>query len=1779
MAAPENRRESVRRSLGLNRDVAQVMDRVAAIISWPYMDHTVRSLKTDLTSFNYLNDIIQKTGNDDRVIYVLFALTLWHIRYGDKDQRAFYITKVRHLYIPLAERLNSELISEDLSTGIFKVEHPEEFQRIVQETASQLGSDIRREVDQAIRNHPDDIDFAVDLMQERFKPIEREMRRVLRSTLGRVLRDMDSVRIHVGLKSPASVYDKISKYKRDKYSTTSELGDLLRAMIITRDKDKAGLAEASIFMSTRFKEDQQQKEKDEQEKKDETKDEAIGVHFNLIYVDSREVSRKWEIQVMDQDDYLKYRFGIEPGRTLAAPIVSRAHWAYKTDRVLRHDKIKPRQNLPGDEMELGLDFAENLSRVYERVNQRMHILILHPARRGDRKSLSVITLDHGGTPFDAGMHRKIQLDEQYRGFTKGGQLLDHYATLQPGMVLEQYTKGDPIRVQDSISLLERLRKTPSLRGRLMLERLIIKPEEYNDAIIDGRDILNQKIKELQLNPYSEDTFQLISQFNEERRLARNEEGNFHFNELAAALAMDLVQPDQLRDFLAERIAMRDSRGPTGRTDRDPARSNRRLTDREFRFLLDILKVFRPVIIQQMSMPYNRDLLNKKEQVAARLAEHGFTGAADILRSENTLLIRVPKTLLKFIRLWTSKLSDPLEIYGLNDMFIDEGKTKNVIMVFPHPSGINDESIIAHEAFALSMQTRKHGRAIDIDFDIDGLGLKVEELMQQPVRYPGWTPGHRGLVPQGVIDFIESSRILEDDISDQTGIYPTRTNRLLNRKERLFERSLGAIIERVNYIQAVRLRQHRMAAGLSVEELANMAGIEEELIIAAEAGLFWPLPEEMRRWHDLMDKASGEKFRQAREDAGISRIAVGPEGTIKNLELNWSTPWHSNVSWQRVAELNERLRSLRRQKQQEQEIAAEMLSPRQVAEYRAAAGLARGSIGNRNLVRNFEMGRNVPPAKTIEITERLWESIAKRLKSARVSADISLFQMATDLDIDDNHLHRIEGGQTKPSLEQIKFVLSYIEKRRRDNLMQGIRKSGLPVSAIERETKVTHLYAFLHGTSNVSDGLLKRVYGFLDPLTSSRILPVFLPVLLTVSLVSLSAFAGQPTEHAAAVQQGRVHWTKIMLLSAEVVVLIGFVIALTKLFHPKQRNTQVNNSGPAGFVAFVNAAVIVLVIWIIKEIINVMSWLGAAILHRIDGQDILFLGFIFVFALLDHSGFSLSAVWKQHKGKMTLAAIIATAFLYALHAYGAQSPDPVLMPVLWALAISGSRAPPATDRLQRPLAADMIFWGVLAIVFLPFISAVFAPEWAGQAAGILAPGSSWAVYIVIALAGFFSILAIPDYLRSKRYHVTMQESAQLIGIPQIIPKWSKLWIMQKAAVFVVLASLFDLIGSIFNPLNDLNNPPLSLSAVIFFVTWLAMYYFNDFSPETTQSKLSEKRRFKSSTFADSAERAPLKSMLASPQFTRIAYVGLLYFAAQGNFLAVPLFFLFIAGMAKLYSGESKEYLSLLFNQHADQLNELLKNKYPGSPIVVRAAHVSIFGDIVIWNKAPYLLRWIGPWLPLPVYKGWRLEQGRLWNWASDPLKVAIEQQPRTLHRPFADLNGEEYDLVIVGGGIVGSSTANQITQTGERVLLLDKDDWASGTSSKTTKILHGGIRYLENWDFSLVREALRERVVQRRAAPHLTRTVRFILPMYEDQGRPLWKLMLGVWLYDVLSGRYTVGQGGFLPRSQVLQLMPGIKQEGLVGAATYYDVQMDDARLTLENVLKAVEHGAAAVSHA
>ncbi|PYO87228.1 MAG: glycerol-3-phosphate dehydrogenase [Gemmatimonadetes bacterium] len=171
-----------------------------------------------------------------------------------------------------------------------------------------------------------------------------------------------------------------------------------------------------------------------------------------------------------------------------------------------------------------------------------------------------------------------------------------------------------------------------------------------------------------------------------------------------------------------------------------------------------------------------------------------------------------------------------------------------------------------------------------------------------------------------------------------------------------------------------------------------------------------------------------------------------------------------------------------------------------------------------------------------------------------------------------------------------------------------------------------------------------------------------------------------------------------------------------------------------------------------------------------------------------------------------------------------------------------------------------------------------------------------------------------------------------------------------------------------------------------------------------------------------------------------------------------------------------------------------------------------------------------------------------------------------------------DVLIIGGGITGAGIARDAALRGFRTALVDKADFGAGTSSHSSRLIHGGIRYLEQGAFHLVFEASHERRVLLTIAPHLVRPLAFLFPLYRGGRLPAWKLRAGMWLYDLLSSFRNVRWHRWLRAKQVRRVEPGLRDRGLIGAALYYDAQTDDARLVIATVRSAMRAGALAANY-
>jgi len=173
---------------------------------------------------------------------------------------------------------------------------------------------------------------------------------------------------------------------------------------------------------------------------------------------------------------------------------------------------------------------------------------------------------------------------------------------------------------------------------------------------------------------------------------------------------------------------------------------------------------------------------------------------------------------------------------------------------------------------------------------------------------------------------------------------------------------------------------------------------------------------------------------------------------------------------------------------------------------------------------------------------------------------------------------------------------------------------------------------------------------------------------------------------------------------------------------------------------------------------------------------------------------------------------------------------------------------------------------------------------------------------------------------------------------------------------------------------------------------------------------------------------------------------------------------------------------------------------------------------------------------------------------------------------------KYDLAIIGGGINGAGIARDAALRGLKVILLEKDDFGIGASSKSSKLAHGGIRYLEQWDFKLVKSCLKERDLLFNNLPLLVTPLPFIFPVYHKSPRPLWMIKLGLYIYDFLAREGKMPKHSNLSADDILKKCPGLAAEGLKGGCLYFDGLLEDALIVMENVLDAEKNGATVLNY-
>ncbi len=172
-----------------------------------------------------------------------------------------------------------------------------------------------------------------------------------------------------------------------------------------------------------------------------------------------------------------------------------------------------------------------------------------------------------------------------------------------------------------------------------------------------------------------------------------------------------------------------------------------------------------------------------------------------------------------------------------------------------------------------------------------------------------------------------------------------------------------------------------------------------------------------------------------------------------------------------------------------------------------------------------------------------------------------------------------------------------------------------------------------------------------------------------------------------------------------------------------------------------------------------------------------------------------------------------------------------------------------------------------------------------------------------------------------------------------------------------------------------------------------------------------------------------------------------------------------------------------------------------------------------------------------------------------------------------LQRDDWDVLVIGGGIVGSGVARDAAMRGLKVALIDRHDFAFGTSSRSSRLLHGGLRYLAQGRIGLVREASKEKLTLHNIAAHLASPLPFVFPTYRHTPWSKWKLSIGVRIYDLLCGRRNLGSSSTLSMHDLVEKMPGINTKNLTGGVRYFDGLTNDARLVFDTLHSAAKHGA------
>lgn len=180
--------------------------------------------------------------------------------------------------------------------------------------------------------------------------------------------------------------------------------------------------------------------------------------------------------------------------------------------------------------------------------------------------------------------------------------------------------------------------------------------------------------------------------------------------------------------------------------------------------------------------------------------------------------------------------------------------------------------------------------------------------------------------------------------------------------------------------------------------------------------------------------------------------------------------------------------------------------------------------------------------------------------------------------------------------------------------------------------------------------------------------------------------------------------------------------------------------------------------------------------------------------------------------------------------------------------------------------------------------------------------------------------------------------------------------------------------------------------------------------------------------------------------------------------------------------------------------------------------------------------------------------------------------------LAEFDGAHFDAIVIGGGITGANVLLDLQSRGLKAILVEKGDFASGTSGKSTKLVHGGLRYLENLQFGVTMESVREREVLSRLAPHMIWNLPFVIPLYADEWFRNLKISVGLWIYDLMAGLWNPHAHRGISAAEVRKTCPGVRSDRLIGGLVYGDCRTDDTRHTLEVLKEACALGGVALNY-